>query len=95
MYLDPMASLAFLSMRIPLDGGRNLVIGRDRTCDISVPDPHISRRHAEIRLLHDGSAIVSDLGSVNGMFSCDEQVPFVVLRPGSEFLLGIVGFRFE
>jgi len=82
-------------MRIPLEPGRSLVIGRERTCDISVPDPHISRRHAEIRVLKDGKAIVSDLGSVNGLFSGDERVPYAILLPGSEFLLGIVGFRFE
>lgn len=90
-----MPSLAFLSMRIPLETGRTLVIGRERICDVSVPDPHISRRHAEIRVLPDGSAFVSDLGSVNGLFAGDERVPFAVLRPGGEFLLGIVGFRFE
>lgn len=90
-----MPSLAFLSMRVPLEPGRTYVIGRERTCDIAVPDPHVSRRHAEIRVLADGHAFVSDLGSVNGMFSGDERVPFAVLRAGGEFLLGIVGFRYE
>lgn len=71
------------------------MIGRERVCDIAVPDPHISRRHAEIRVLPDGLAMVSDLGSVNGLFAGDERVPYMVLRPGSEFLLGIVGFRYE
>lgn len=90
-----MPSLAFLSARVPLEPGRTFVIGREHGCDILVPDPHVSRRHAEIRVLPDGMAFVSDLGSVNGLFAGDERVPYAVLRPGGEFLLGIVGFRFE
>lgn len=90
-----MASLAFLSMRVSLEPGKTYVIGRERNCDIPVPDPHVSRRHAEIHVLADGHAFVSDLGSVNGMFAGDERVPYVVMHPGSEFLLGIVGFRYE
>lgn len=82
-------------MRVQIEPGKTLVVGREKTCDISVPDPHISRRHAEVRLLPDGSMMVSDLGSVNGMFCGDERVPYAVLQPGGEFLLGIVGFRFE
>lgn len=90
-----MSILAFLSMRVALEPGKVYVIGRERSCDIPVPDPHVSRRHAEIRLLQDGQAVVSDLGSVNGLFAGDERVPFAILPPGGEFLLGVVGFRLE
>jgi len=44
---------------------RNVVIGRSKDCDIRVPDPNVSRRHAEIR--QEGTAYwVQDLGSTNG-----------------------------
>ena len=90
-----MASLAFLQTRVLLPQGRRLRVGRERDNEIQVPDPHVSRVHAEAFLLGDGSLYVADLGSVNGLFCGDERVPFAVLRPGQEFLLGVVGFRFE
>jgi hypothetical protein len=46
---------------------RNLVIGRDSSCDISIPDRQISRFHAKISPSHQGP-LVSDLGSKNGTF---------------------------
>lgn len=88
-------SLAFLASRVALDPGRTLTLGRDRANDIVVADPHVSRFHAVLRLLPDGSLYVADHQSVNGLFCGDERVPFAVLRPGQEFLMGMVGFRFE
>ncbi len=90
-----MPTLAFLSTRIELEPGRTLHLGRDRANDVPVPDPHVSRRHAVLRVLPDGSLYVADDQSVNGLFCGDERVPYAVLRPGQEFLLGVVGFRFE
>lgn len=90
-----MASLAFLSIRVPLAPGVVYGLGRDRSCEILVPDPHVSRRHAEIQLLPDGTALVTDNASVNGLFVGDERVPFALLLSGQEFLLGVVGFRYE
>jgi len=41
------------------------LIGRDPSCEISIPDPQISRRHARVQF--DGaSATIEDLGSSNG-----------------------------
>jgi len=84
-----------MSTRTELESGRTIRLGRDRSNDISVPDPHVSRFHALLRVLPDGSLYVTDHQSVNGMFCGDERVPFAILRPGQEFLLGMVGFRFE
>jgi len=89
------ASLAFLSTRVILPQGTLLRVGRDNTNEIPIPDPHVSRHHAVVKLLADGSLYVADNGSVNGLFCGDERVPFAVLRSGQEFLLGVVGFRFE
>lgn len=42
------------------------VIGRETNCDVSIPDPSVSRRHAEI--LHNESGwLIRDTGSTNGM----------------------------
>jgi len=46
---------------------KNLVIGRDTSCDISIPDRQISRVHARISPTTQGP-VVSDLGSKNGTF---------------------------
>lgn len=88
-------TLAFLSTRVEIEPGRTIRLGRDRTNDVTVPDPHVSRFHALLRVLPDGSLYVADHQSVNGLFCGDERVPYALLRPGQEFLLGMVGFRFE
>ncbi|TFH33719.1 MAG: FHA domain-containing protein, partial [Anaerolineales bacterium] len=41
------------------------VIGRDPTCDLSIPDRQISRFHARIRHTA-GGYVLEDLGSKNG-----------------------------
>ncbi|TDB70166.1 FHA domain-containing protein [Micromonospora sp. KC723] len=46
-------------------GPRPQVVGRAPEVDIPVADPHLSRRHAEVRLTEAGAALV-DLGSTNG-----------------------------
>jgi pSer/pThr/pTyr-binding forkhead associated (FHA) protein len=42
------------------------VIGREEPADILIPDDSVSRRHAEIRRMPDGSYVVRDLHSSNG-----------------------------
>lgn len=90
-----MPTLAYLNTRVILPEGKVLRLGRDSRNEIPVPDPHISRHHAILKVLPDGSLYVADDGSINGLFCGDERVPFVLLRPGQVFLLGVVGFRFE
>jgi hypothetical protein len=46
--------------------GPEVVIGRSPECHITIEDPLISRRHARI-VIRDGKALVSDLGSRNGV----------------------------
>lgn len=43
----------------------SLVIGRDPTCEIVIPDRQVSRRHARISVTHEG-ILLEDLGSKNG-----------------------------
>ncbi len=44
---------------------RTVVLGRDSTCDIVIPDRQISRYHARITPMQEG-LILEDLGSKNG-----------------------------
>jgi DNA-binding NtrC family response regulator len=48
-------------------GARAIVIGADRTCDLVLDDPKVSRRHVEIRVQPEGLR-VKDLESKNGTY---------------------------
>lgn len=47
-------------------GGSEVVIGRSSDCHITIEDPLISRRHAQVVLREEGAFVV-DLGSRNGV----------------------------
>jgi hypothetical protein len=79
--------------RTVLSGSR-LLIGRSRDCDISVEDPNVSRRHAELRN-EDGRWVVADLGSTNGVKVNGQRVAQAALESGDEVVLGLARFRFE
>ena len=51
------------NQRWPL--ARTVVLGRDSTCDIVIPDRQVSRYHARITPTQEGM-ILEDLGSKNG-----------------------------
>ncbi len=86
--------LGFNGTRHPLKSGMN-IIGRDQTCDVLVPDPHISRKHASIDVVGDGTITAIDLGSTNGMMVNGERVPSAILHPGQSFILGKTEFTLE
>jgi Protein of unknown function (DUF3662)/FHA domain len=73
---------------------RALVLGRSRDCDVSVDDPNVSRRHAEIRH-EDGAYWIVDLGSTNGVTVNGKRVERAKLEPDDEILLGTTVVRFE
>jgi hypothetical protein len=63
-------------------------IGRGETCDIFIPDPSLSRQHAQIRVTPNGY-VLEDLGSTNGSFVNESPVPGgVLLAPGDMIRLG-------
>jgi hypothetical protein len=74
--------------------GSRLLIGRSRDCDVTLDDPNVSRRHAELRN-EDGRWIVTDLGSTNGIKVNGHRVDRVALEPGDELQLGLARLRFE
>jgi diguanylate cyclase (GGDEF)-like protein len=69
-----------LSVVVGLDAGRIIpitsaetVIGRATSCDLVLPDPGVSRKHA--RILREGGAFyVEDLESKNGTFVAEQPV---------------------
>ncbi|MEV4493062.1 FHA domain-containing protein [Micromonospora coxensis] len=73
---------------------RPQVIGRTPDADIVVPDPHLSRRHAEVRLT-DAGAVLTDLGSTNGTWLNDRRITGAEpLADGDVIRLGRTELRF-
>ncbi|WP_328851752.1 FHA domain-containing protein [Micromonospora globbae] len=69
-------------------------IGRAPTADIVVPDPHLSRRHAEVWLAPEGASL-RDLGSTNGTWVNDRRITGVEqLADGDVIRLGRTELRF-
>ncbi|WP_298008331.1 FHA domain-containing protein, partial [Anaerolinea sp.] len=79
----------------PLNGQRwtmkkSLLIGRDPSCDIVIPDRQISRYHARVSPLPNG-AMLEDLGSKNGTYYLGKRVEDPVsLQDGDVFQVALV-----
>jgi hypothetical protein len=79
-------SLTINGTKHELDGGHT-VIGRSKECDIQLPDPNVSRKHAEVR--QEGAAYwVIDLDSTNGMEVNGRRQKRAKLRQGDRITLG-------
>ena len=74
--------------------GNRVVIGRSRDCDVTLDDPNVSRRHAELRN-EAGTWVVADLGSTNGVKVNGHRVQEHALSPGDEITLGLERLTFE
>jgi hypothetical protein len=77
----------------PLDRD-TLTLGRSRECDITIDDPSISRKHAELRRQSDGYSI-TDLGSTNGIEVNGRRVQSAALVAGDRVQLGQTEVRYE
>ncbi|TMJ97449.1 MAG: DUF2662 domain-containing protein [Actinobacteria bacterium] len=73
---------------------RRVVLGRSRDCDITLGDPNVSRRHAEVRL-DDGGYEIVDLNSTNGIEVNGRRVDRARLAEGDVIVLGETELRFE
>lgn len=83
-------SLTIDGRHVPLTAAVT-TLGRGEECTVVVDDPGASRRHAEIRISHDGphlQVILRDLNSTNGTFLNGEQVGSEELRTGDRITLG-------
>ena len=70
-----------------LDEGR-VVLGRAEDCELVVPDPRVSRRHAAVEPQPDGRASLVDLGSGNGTFVDGHRVQTALLEGHEQIQLG-------
>jgi pSer/pThr/pTyr-binding forkhead associated (FHA) protein len=69
-----------------VDSGK-MTIGRSKDCDIQLPDPNVSRKHAEVR--QEGAAYWAvDLDSTNGMEVNGRRQKRAKLRQGDRITLG-------
>jgi hypothetical protein len=73
---------------------RQVVLGRSRECDITLEDPNISRRHAEIRQ-EDGAYWIVDLGSTNGIEVNGKRVDRARLSHDDQIVLGRTSVVFQ
>jgi hypothetical protein len=71
-----------------------VLIGRSRECDLTVEDPNVSRRHAEVRQ-EDGAWWIVDLGSTNGVEVNGKRVERARLEPDDAIVVGTTELRFE
>jgi hypothetical protein len=89
----PVAVIEANGRRIEVPGTR-AVIGRSDVADCVLPDPNISRRHAELRQNRDGAWEIVDLNSTNGIKVNGRRMPAARLRDGDRVTLGTTTFRF-
>ena len=74
-------------------GGRRVVIGRSKDCDIQLADANVSRRHAEVR--QEGASFwIVDLDSTNGIEVNGRRLKRAKLEDGDRVTLGATELRF-
>jgi len=78
---------------------RAMFIGRDESCELSIDDPSVSRRHARIyreqRAGEGACVVLQDLGSTNGTYVNDHPTDRTRLQAGDAIFVGDVELRFE
>ncbi|MFZ5646541.1 MAG: FhaA domain-containing protein [Bacillota bacterium] len=67
--------------------GYPVVIGRRESCDITLPDSNMSRRHARLEPLKEGW-VITDLDSTNGTFVNGERIKTRRLENGDSVKFG-------
>jgi pSer/pThr/pTyr-binding forkhead associated (FHA) protein len=78
--------------RLTFDGTQRIVLGRGAGCDVRLPDPSVSVRHASLRAQGAEFALV-DEGSTNGTFVGDVRIAARtsrIIRSGQHARLGRV-----
>jgi hypothetical protein len=88
------AVVALDDRRYVLDGPR-ATIGRSKQVECVLPDPNVSRRHAELSRSPSGDWTIADLGSTNGIEVNGRRVASTRLSPGDRVTLGTTTFLFE
>ncbi len=86
--------------RVSIDlRNRSFFLGRDESCEYTIDDPSVSRRHAriyrEMRAGAQPAIVLQDLGSTNGTYVNDHPTDRAHLASGDALILGDVELRFE
>src|SRR5262245_915971 len=66
-------------------GRPRLLIGREPTCDIHLPHPGVSRRHAQLQRNDQGRWLLQDLSSRNHVYVDNRPIQQIVLEPRKPF----------
>lgn len=70
------------------------LVGREANCNVMVPHPSVSRRHALLKRKQDVFFVV-DQGSANGTFVDSRRIVDAALREGSVLRFGSASFKVE
>jgi DNA-binding NtrC family response regulator len=87
VWMFPLPDQAFVSLHRSGAEGSELVIGRDRACDVVLEGNDVSRRHAALRWTEPG-ATLHDLGSRNGIRINGRAVAQGLLAAGAVVRVG-------
>ena len=80
--------------QIPITHWEN-VIGRSRSCDVTISFPTISRNHAVLTRYDDGSWTITDAGSKDGVIVNRERVHISVIEEGDKISLGGINMTLQ
>jgi hypothetical protein len=74
----------------------NLVvnIGRHSSNDLVLNDPHISRHHAQLRVIKD-HYVIFDVGSTAGLFLNGKRISQATLHPGDVIRIGLINLIYN
>lgn len=75
--------------------GERIIIGRDESADLRIPDLTVSKRHARVESGADGTVRLQDLGSTNGTTFDGKPITSVQLYPGDQIEVGAIGLRLD
>jgi pSer/pThr/pTyr-binding forkhead associated (FHA) protein len=81
----------FSWMDVPPDGA---ILGRDPSCHILIEDPQVSRQHARLEFSQ-GSWMITDLNSSNGLFVNSARAQRQSLRSGDRIRIGGTHLRID
>jgi pSer/pThr/pTyr-binding forkhead associated (FHA) protein len=73
--------------------GQTISVGRDAENDVVLQDIKASRKHATMQFI-DGSYLIKDLGSQNGILINGKQTTEGILKPGDQLVIGSTLLRF-